>query len=116
MNDYKNFFEYTRLYNFLKNNDLIKTINYENIDKEFQTIINNLNQVDKNYLNDIQKKNVSILLKLKEDKIGFDFKKVEINHPSRKLLKYINDFEIINKDICNFFIQNQIINNNNFLR
>ena len=113
ISDYKNYFEYNKLYNCLKKNDSIGKIKYEKIDTNIQGIINYLNNEDKNYINDIQKKQYSNLLHSKEYQRGFEFKNIEVNQPSNKQLQYISDFEFINNDIYNFFIQEQIINKSN---
>ena len=114
MNDYKNFFDYNKLCGYLKKNERLAKMKYEDIDNLFTEIKNYLNKADEKYLDAIQNKQASLLSKLREDIRGIEPKNTEIIQPPKKVLKYINDFEIINNEIFNFFIQNQIINKNNF--
>ena len=113
INKYKNYFNYNVLYQFLKNYGKIRNIPYESLNNIFQDIINYLDKENNNYLKEIIVKHNNMNTELNLNQYLLDFKTNYININSGPL-KYIDDFEIINNDIYNFFIKNKLMQKNNF--
>lgn len=108
INIYKNIFEYVKLFDLLNN---INNIIYENFENNYSKIIDEL---ENNYINEIKKKKISNKFK-QIDVDNFNELSYEINESSKRYLKYIINFEIINEDIKNFFIKNKIIKENQII-
>ena len=114
---YKNYFEYNILYDYLiNNNELLKKIlskhkeiNHEKIDdKLLDKLIKN---IPENYIEKIKKLN-------NIEKLIFDNNDKKLNIIEKSMsffilfsykIKYISDFEIVNEDIINLFIEKNII-------
>ena len=97
INNYKNYFDYDKLYGLLKKNKNLKKSeyfaqNFSNLDNELQT-----------YLNEIKKKE-----SINFDGISNDLKEVEYKNSSNQRIKYFIDFDIINKEFNSFLIENNI--------
>ena len=114
INIYKNIFNYKKLYNFLKNNLNIKDINYGSLNNnnDFYKIINEL---DVDYIEEIIQNENKILSGFKGIDGNFTELEYKINSPSEKYLKYIINFEIVDKDIKEFFIENNIAKEEQFI-
>jgi len=115
INIYKNIFNYKKLYNFLERNLNIKRIKYDYLKDDYYKIINELLN-DDDYIDQF--------IKIEENKYLKDFKDINENFieleyktksSSEKNLKYIINFEIINKDIKDFFIENNIAKEEHFI-
>ena len=114
INLYKNIFNYKQLYDFLNSNSNTQTINYNNLDIYYYEIINvllNNDYIDK-FIQIEENKNLNTFKDINENFIELEYK---INYPSEKYLKYIINFEIVNKDIKDFFIENNIAKEEHFI-
>ena len=110
---YKNIFNYQKLYDFLKSNQKTNKIDYDNLKKYYYKIINYL---DDEYLAQfVHFEKNTILNKFKDINENFNELEYKINSPSKKILKYIINFEIIDKDIKDFFIRNNIAKEEHFI-
>ena len=113
--EYKKYYDYDILYNYLKNNhdilneitDKKNNINYSKLleDKIMDSIINKL---DIQHINKVKEK-ISYKGPLFNNE---DFK---INEVENKRIKYISDFAIINYDILFYFLQTNIIEEEKFI-
>ena len=113
INIYKDFFNYKQLYDFLKNDFKNKRINYDNLEKYYYKIINNL---DDDYITQyIQLDQNKILNELKDVNENFTECEYKINSPKEKKMKYIMNFEIVDEDIRGFFIRNKIAKKEHFI-
>jgi len=116
--EYKKYFDYDILYNYLKNNheilieiiDKNNNINYSKLldDKIIDSIINKL---DIQYINKVKEKN-SYKGPLFNNE---DYKVNEKIVNENKRIKYISDFAIINYDILFYFLQTNIIEEKKFI-
>ena len=97
INNYKNYFDYAKLYDLLKKDKHLKSADY--FVKNFSNLVNVL----KNYLYEI-KKNKSIDF----DGITNDLKEREYKDSSNPIIKYYIDFDIINEEFNSFLIENNI--------
>ena len=106
MNKYKEYFEFDILRQLLKEkiNDI--SMKYENIDSNFSNIINILDK--DNYLKRIKNKDIIEYFKLNKYNYEFNIKLQNEEYPVKKYYSYINDLDIINKDIYSFFTENNI--------
>ena len=113
INIYKNIFNYKKLYDSLKNNLNTKNINYDDLRNYYYKIINELND---DYITQCSQIKENEILKefrnINENFIELEYK---INSPSEKNLKYITNFEIVDKDIKDFFIKNNIAKEKHFI-
>ena len=107
INYYKTIFNYKKLYEILKTNSNTKNINNENLDSYYNQIINEL---DDNYISQFINREKTILKEFKYINDNFIELEYKIKYPSEKYLKYIINFEIVGKDIKDFFIKNSIVN------
>ncbi len=107
LDKYKKIFEYETLYNYLNQKETI----YKNkdIDGNFPQIINELKKFDKNYIDNITKKDLLNELRFDSTDCDFKIKNHKINYPYSKDLKYIDDLQIIDEDILLFFFDNNLI-------
>ena len=114
MDSYKNYFEFDKLYKILKVYLNTMKIQYENLELYFQDIINYIGKNDETYLYNLKKKhnNINTNLNLNQYSSGFKINYINFNS---KQLQYINNFEIINIDIYDFFIEKQLIYHNSFI-
>ena len=112
---YKNVFNYQKLYDFLKKNSYTQYIKYDNLDNNYFKIIDDIDSLNNDYIDLIQIEENEILTKFKD--IGENFMELgyKINSPSEKHLKYISNFEIVDKDIKDFFIENNIAKEEHFI-
>ena len=106
---FKDFFEYNILYEVLENNQFIKPINNYLNKGNFSLIISLLNNVKKDYIDTIRRKNILEELKFNEDDYKYNLK---ILNTSNELI-YFDDFEILNENIISFFLENSIIKKEN---
>jgi len=107
LNTYKDFFNYKELNDFLKGNPITQSIDYKDLESDYFKIISEL---DDNYINQIAQK------KTFPDFKDIDgFREYKINSPLKNDLKYIINFEIVDKNIKNFFINNKIAKEEHFL-
>ena len=108
LNKYKNIFNYDYLAKLLKGK---KNIDPNN-DNSFADMVEAL---DKEYFNTIKKKDINSELSFKKD--DYEFKKVqyEARKPYNRNIPYILDFDIIDEEICSFFIETNILEKNNYL-
>ena len=113
LDKYKQFFDYGTLYNYLKKNknkEMLKNI--DNDDNFNNNIIKKINKFDKNYIDNIKKKEISKELKIDSKDCDFEIKKFKVKRSyEEKNLTYINDIGIINEDILLFFLDNNLIQN-----
>jgi hypothetical protein len=111
---YKNHFEYNKLYEYLINNDLFKEIisehnNHKKLDKLF------MEQIIKNIPYKLIEKIKKLNNNFEKNKFGIHDKKLIVKEKSLSYipffykLKYITEFEIVNEDIINLFIEKEII-------
>ena len=102
INNYKNIFKYQKLKKILEGNQNTKNISYLNFRNYYPIIINEL---DDDYFHQIEQ--IKITDEFKD--VG-DFEELEykIKFSSEKIIKYITNFEIVDGNIKNFFIQNNI--------
>ena len=99
----------------MKNNLNAKSINYEYLDNYYYyRIINDI--LDDDYIDQfIQNEEYKSLKDFKDIDETFTELEYKINFPTSKKLKYIINFEIVDKDIKNFFIENNIAKEEHFI-
>ena len=107
--NYKNAFNYRKLYDILKSNSFTKNLNYDNLDNNYDKI---LNELDNDYIALFNNKNLTEFKNIEEKFIESEYK---INSPLEKCLKYITNFEIVDNDIKDFFTQNEIAKEEHFI-
>jgi len=114
INFYKNNFNYKSLYNFLKSNSNTQNINYDYIKIYFSDIINELlnNDFIEQFIQIVENKFLTEFKDIDENFIELEYK---INSPAKKNMKYIKNFEIVNNDIKDFFIENNIAKEEHFI-
>ena len=106
-NYYQQYFQSNNLYDLLNKSDKNKVINNNNLEILLQST-NNYN------LYSIKEKEFSEKFKFNPSDYNFIIKpKIE---NERKTLFYINDFEIIDEEIANYFIQKSIISNEQIIK
>ena len=115
INAYKNLYNYKKLSDFLKSNSNTQSINYDYLNSyDYSNIINEL--LDNDYIEQF--------IKIEEKKSLSDFKdidekftelKYKVKFPSEKYLKYIINFEIVDKNIKDFFIENKFAKEEHFI-
>ena len=111
IDEYKTNLNNDILYKFLVNNEKTKALNYKYIDDNFSYIENLLRQSNNGYINF-----------MKEQEKDFSFKNdgyyltVKLFKNEIISLNYINDFAIINEDISSFFINNNLIKNEQVIK
>ena len=114
--EYKKFFDYDILYNYLRNNHEIlndiknNNTNYSKFfdDKIIDSIINKL---DIQYINKIKEKNSYKGQSFNNEDFNIEEKTVDKD----KRIKYISDFAIINYDILFYCLQTNIIEEKKFI-
>ena len=111
---YKNIFNYKKLYDFLKRNSKNIYYDYGNFENYYYQIINHL---DDDYIDQFIHLNQNKILKEFKDVNIEKFLELEykINSPTEKNLKYITNFEIVDKKIKDFFINNKIAKEEHFI-
>ena len=109
INKYKNNFKYQKLKDLLESNQNTKNINYLDLQEYYPIIINELGD---DYINQIEQ--IEVFDKFKEfnDFVELEYK---INPSSKINFKYINNFEIIDENIKNFFIKHNIAKDDHFI-
>ena len=107
--NYKNAFNYRKLYDILKSNSFTKNLNYDNLDNNYDKI---LNELYNDYIALFNNKNLTEFKNIEEKFIESEYK---INSPLEKCLKYITNFEIVDNDIKDFFTQNEIAKEEHFI-
>ena len=113
INIYKNIFNYKKLCYLLKSNLNTKNINYNDLKNDYNKIINEL---DDDYISQCtQIKENEILRYFKNINENFIELEYKINSYSEQNLKYITNFEIVDKDIKDFFIKNNIAKEEHFI-
>ena len=112
INYYKTIFNYKKLYELLKTNSNIKNINNENLNSYYNKIINEL---DNKYISQFINREKTFLKEFKYINENFIELVYKIKYPSEKYLKYIINFEIVDKDIKDFFFKNNIVNEELFI-
>ena len=112
INSYKNVFNYNKLCDFLKTNPNTKNINYENLNNHYNKIVNELDDYISQFILTEEKKISSELKDINENFIELEYK---INITSEKKLKYIKNFELVEKDIKDFFIKNNVAKEEHFI-
>ncbi len=112
INNYKKFFDYSKLTELLKNQNL-KGINYDNLDLESNK--EKIYKILSEYKKDIDVKLITPinLLNINAKEFSLTEKKLETKSLNLALNYYI-DFEIINQEIKDYFVNNLIINENKF--
>ena len=108
LNKYKNIFNYDYLAKLLKGK---KNIDPNN-DNSFVDMVEAL---DKEYFNTIKKKDINSELNFIKDDYKFNIVQYEAKKPCNKNIPYILDFDIIDEEICSFFIETNILEKNNYL-
>ena len=103
MNKYKDYFEFDILCKLLKEKINDNSITYKNLDNNVSTIFSILDKED--YLKRIKNKDILTYIQLKKE--DYDFHVKLQNEKSQKFISYINDFDIIDKDINLFLSENQ---------
>ena len=97
----------------MKNNLNTKNINYDDLRNYYYKIINEL---DDDYITQCtQIKENEIIKEFRNINENFIELEYKINFPSEKNLKYITNFEIVDKDIKDFFIKNNITKEEHFI-
>ena len=112
---YKKYFNYKKLYDFLKSNKGLKNISYDNfLNSNHYTIINEL---DDDYISHFVQFEQDKMLEEFKDVNNENFRELEykINSPSEKNMKYIINFELVDKEIKDFFIKNKIAKEEHFI-
>ncbi len=110
---YKNYFHNEKLYQILISDQKTKKLNYEDIDKQFINIVNHLKKLNETDIN---------LILEKESKFEDNFTpvndsfEIKLLNDKKNPLNYINDFEIINEDIYSFFVNNNLIKNDQIIK
>ena len=118
MLQYKEYFDYDILYNYLSNNhDILNEIKDKNNNINYSKLLDNkiidsiINKLDIQYINKVKEKNAykgelfnNEDFKINEKVVGED-----------KTIKYISDFAIINYDILFYFLQTNIIEEKKFI-
>jgi len=114
INTYKNAFNYKQLYDFLMSNSKTQNINYDYLEiNDYYKVVNEF--VNNDFIEQfIQIEESKIITEFKDNEI---FKELvyKINSPSEKNLKYIINFEIVDKDIKEFFIKSNIAKEEHFI-
>ena len=110
IHQYLSYFNYKTFFNFLNGKDIV----YKDLEKIFDTIINIFKNREPNYYEEV---------KLKEkEKFSFNFSDKDYYlvpkpfYNNGKKLFFISDFEIINNEIFSFFVNNQIIKENQVIK
>ena len=96
----------------MKTNSFVKNVTYENLNYYYNTIINELKNDFISQFIQIEKSN---LLQFKDIDENFTEIEYKINSPSPKNLKYIQNFELVEKDIKDNFIKNNIAKEEHFI-
>ena len=112
---YKTYFNYKKLYDFLKSNSNLKKINNDNfLEDNYYYIINNL---DDDYISQFVNFEQNKMLEKFKDVNNENFIELEykINSVSDKYLKYISNFELVDNEIKDFFIKNNIAKEEHFI-
>ena len=112
INNYKKVFDYSKLTELLKNKNL-KGINYDNLDLEsnkekiYKILSEYKKVIDNKFITPLQLSNINT------KEFSLTEKKLE-KKSSTHVLNYYIDFEIINQEIKDYFVNNLIINENKF--
>ena len=113
---YKNIFNYQKLYDFLKSNLNIKDMNYSCLAYNYYNYNKIINELDDDFIeHNFQKEENKILKEFKDIDENFTEIEYKINSPQEKNLKYIINFEIVDKDIKDFFIENNFAKEEHFI-
>ena len=86
---------------YLNDNQQLNSINYNNFDENYQNISIFLNKNQLNYINNIKQNEHSIGTKFNQNEVSLVLK----NFNNQNNLKYIDDFEIIDKDFAIYLFQ-----------
>ena len=112
INKYLKSFDYTKLFDYLSKT--FESINYKNLENNLETLLKIIKRDLKDYYDE---------LNLKEDlanSFNFIGNEYELKQKpytyKEKTLKYIDDFDIIDKDIFSFFVNNNIIKKNQVIK
>ena len=112
INKYLKSYNYNKLFAYLSKN--FKHIDYKNLENNLETLLKIIKRDLKDYYEE---------LKLKEDlpnSFNFIGNEYELKQKpytyKEKTLKYIDDFDIIDKDIFSFFVNNNIIKENQVIK
>ena len=106
---YKDFFQYKKLLEDLENNNRTNFLNYQNYESNLEIIMRKY--IKEDYINNYKQlqNNINSI----KDFNNYSFNVLQ--YPFKNNLKYIKDFEIINKDIELFFKENRIFENEKFI-
>ena len=104
------YFDYEILSEYMKS----QNIEYNNLEQKFEVLINNLKISDIKLFNELEIKEKSFA-KINFNGIKKDFLVKNYNIKGKNLF-YISNFEIIDDSIYNFFIENEIIKDNNGIK
>jgi len=97
----------------LKSNLYSKNVNYDNLEDEYYSIINDL---DDDYIAQfIQFEQNNFLEEFQDVNGNFTELEYKLNSPPEKYLKYIINFEIVDKDTKDLFIKNNIAKEEHFI-
>ena len=109
---YKNIFNYQKLCDFLNSNLNIKDMNYSRLAYNYYKIINEMDDdfIEHNFQIE-ENKILKEFQDIDENFIELEYK----NSFQEKNLKYIINFEIVDKDLKDFFIENKIAKEEHFI-
>ena len=96
----------------MNTNSNTKNINNENLNSYYYKIINEL---DHNYISQFINREKTFLKEFKYIDENFIELEYKIDSPLEKNIKYIKNFEIVNNDIKDFFIENNIAKEEHFI-
>ena len=106
LNKLKQIYSINEAISYLNNNQQLNDINYNNFEENYPNISIFLNQNQLNYINNIKQIENTIRTKVNENELTLVLK----NFNNQNNLKYIDDFEIIDKDFAFYLFK--LFNNN----
>ena len=107
MNQYKNFFNYTMICGLLNRLPIDTDNNFNNIENEYQNLIQLINVSNNDYINEINKKISSNQLIFTEEYHDMKYRLYTIDN--NKVIKYLVNFDIVNEEIISILEENRII-------
>ena len=100
INYYKNYFDYEKMVDLLKNKQKLKNTDFSKLTENFEILDKEL----KSHLNEIKQKKTSI----KFDSYENNLKEKTYNTPLNKEMTYYVDFDIINGELNEFLTENRL--------
>ena len=110
--NYKNFFEYQKLFNLLKDN---KIINNEQLELDDTILSHIISQISVDYIDIIKEKEGSFMLDIKEEDKKFKINSIRTYFLGLWKVEYITEFEIVNQDIVDLLIEKNILTKNEII-